>query len=69
MESAEQIVRDLFARYNADPASLPEDWRETFMTLDPDGRARLACDFLAGQTDRYAIAEYRRLFDAAAELR
>jgi dGTPase len=69
MESAEQIVRDLFARYNADPASLPEDWRETFMTLDPDGRARLACDFLAGQTDRYAIAEYRRLFDATAELR
>ena len=24
---------------------------------------------LAGQTDRYAIAEYRRLFDATAELR
>lgn len=69
MERAEQIVRDLFARYNADPASLPEDWREAFLALDPHGRARLACDFLAGQTDRYAIAEYRRLFDATAELR
>jgi dGTPase len=69
MERAEQIVRDLFARYNADPASLPEDWRDAFLTLNPHGRARLACDFLAGQTDRYAIAEYRRLFDATAELR
>jgi dGTPase len=69
MERAEQIVRDLFARYNEDPGSLPEDWREAFLALDPHGRARLACDFLAGQTDRYAIAEYRRLFDATAELR
>jgi dGTPase len=68
MERAEEIVRDLFARYNADPGSLPEGWREAFMPLDGRGRARLACDFLAGQTDRYAIAEYRRLFDATAEL-
>jgi dGTPase len=68
MERAEEIVRDLFARYNADPGSLPEDWRQAFMPLDGRGRARLACDFLAGQTDRYAIAEYRRLFDATAEL-
>ena len=69
MERAEQIVRDLFARYNEDPQSMPEDWREAFLGLDPHGRARLACDFLAGQTDRYAIAEYRRLFDGTAELR
>jgi dGTPase len=69
MERAEQIVRDLFARYYGDPQALPEDWREAFLSLDPQGRARLACDFLAGQTDRYAIAEYRRLFDATAELR
>ncbi|ADJ23069.1 deoxyguanosinetriphosphate triphosphohydrolase [Hyphomicrobium denitrificans ATCC 51888] len=69
MERAEQIVRDLFARYNADPAALPEDWRDAALSLDANGRARLACDFLAGQTDRYAIAEYRRLFDATAELR
>jgi len=69
MERAEQIVRDLFARYNADATALPEDWRETSLSLDAHGRARLACDFLAGQTDRYAIQEYRRLFDATADLR
>lgn len=69
MERAEKIVGDLFERYNADPGSLPDDWREVFTGLDERRRARLACDFLAGQTDRYAIAEYRRLFDAKAELR
>jgi dGTPase len=69
MGRAEQIVRDLFGRYNADPGSLPDDWRDAFMTLDARGRTRLTCDFLAGQTDRYALAEYRRLFDAKVELR
>jgi dGTPase len=69
MGRAEQIVRNLFGRYNADPGSLPDDWRDAFMTLDARGRTRLTCDFLAGQTDRYALAEYRRLFDAKVELR
>ncbi|MGB6970159.1 MAG: hypothetical protein WBD76_13005, partial [Methyloceanibacter sp.] len=26
-------------------------------------------DFIAGMTDRYALAEHRRLFDATPELR
>jgi dGTPase len=69
MEQAERIVRDLFGRYNSDPGSLPEGWRDVFLNLDARRRARVACDFLAGQTDRYALAEYRRLFDATAELR
>jgi dGTPase len=69
MEQAERIVRDLFGRYNSDPRSLPEGWRDVFLNLDARRRARVACDFLAGQTDRYALAEYRRLFDATAELR
>jgi dGTPase len=25
-------------------------------------RARLVCDYIAGMTDRYAVAEHRRLF-------
>ena len=70
MERAEQIVRDLFGRYNSDNgASLPEGWRDVFTRLDASGQARLACDFLAGQTDRYALAEHHRLFAATPELR
>jgi dGTPase len=30
-----------------------------------DGRARTVADYVAGMTDRYAILEYRRLFDPA----
>jgi dGTPase len=28
------------------------------------GRARAVADYIAGMTDRYAILEHRRLFDA-----
>ena len=71
MEDAERIVRDLFDRYNSEAGSalLPDDWREAFLKLDPRGRARLVCDYLAGQTDRYALAEHRRLFAATPDLR
>ena len=71
MADAEQIVRDLFDRYNSEAgaALLPDVWREAFLKLGSRGRARLACDFLAGQTDRYALAEHRRLFAATPDLR
>jgi dGTPase len=68
MEQAEQVVRDLFERYASDPDALPDGWREALKGLDDRRRARLACDFLAGQTDRYALAEHRRLFDVTPEL-
>jgi dGTPase len=29
----------------------------------------VVCDFVAGMTDRYALKEHRRLFDATPELR
>jgi dGTPase len=31
--------------------------------------ARLICDYIAGMTDRFALAEHRRLFGEAPELR
>ncbi|MBS0251323.1 MAG: deoxyguanosinetriphosphate triphosphohydrolase [Proteobacteria bacterium] len=68
MEQAEQVVRDLFAKYHSDAEALPAGWREELPGLDERQRARLACDFLAGQTDRYALAEHRRLFDVTPEL-
>lgn len=68
MEQAEKVVRDLFAKYHADAEALPAGWREALPGLNERQRARLACDFLAGQTDRYALAEHRRLFDVTPEL-
>jgi dGTPase len=69
MAGAEAIVRDLFVRYSADTSSLPEQWRLAAGRLRERHRARLIADFVAGMTDRYAIAEHRRLFDATPELR
>lgn len=68
MEQAEKVVRDLFAKYHTDAEALPAGWREALPGLDERRSARLACDFLAGQTDRYALAEHRRLFDVTPEL-
>jgi dGTPase len=71
MTAAEGIVRDLFGCY-ADPnhrTALPDAWQVISESLDPRRRARLAADYLAGQTDRYAIAEHRRLFAETPELR
>ncbi len=50
------------------PDDLPEEWREDAHD-DPARLTRTVCDYIAGMTDRYAIAEYERLFDARSELR
>ncbi len=69
MQGAESIVTDLFARYLADAAAMPASWAAEAPKLGARARARLVGDFVAGMTDRFAIAEHRRLFDATPELR
>ncbi|HUC51869.1 MAG TPA: deoxyguanosinetriphosphate triphosphohydrolase [Xanthobacteraceae bacterium] len=69
MREAGRVVADLFARYQANPADLPAEWQEGFRDLDEAGQARRIADFIAGMTDRYALAEHARLFDSTPELR
>ncbi len=69
MEEAERVVSALFARYQANPADLPAEWQDDLKGLDEAGRARHIADFIAGMTDRYALAEHGRLFDSTPELR
>ncbi|HEY1979690.1 MAG TPA: deoxyguanosinetriphosphate triphosphohydrolase [Xanthobacteraceae bacterium] len=69
MDQAAAVLRDLFARYLAHPADLPAEWNEGFPGLDEASRARRVADFIAGMTDRYALAEHARLFDSTPELR
>jgi dGTPase len=69
MGGAEAIVRDLTERYRGWPAEMPAAWAGSAQGLDEGRRARLVADFVAGMTDRFAIAEHRRLFDATPELR
>jgi len=69
MGDAESIVCDLFKRYMAEPGAMAEAWHAASRDLSERRRARLIADFVAGMTDRYALAEHRRLFDATPDLR
>ncbi len=69
MTDAETVVRDLFGRYLAEPEAMTPEWAEGAGALDEHRRARRVADFIAGMTDRFAIQEHRRLFDASPELR
>jgi dGTPase len=69
MDQAAGVVRDLFARYSARPKDLPDEWREGLAEAAEPVRARRIADFIAGMTDRYALAEHARLFDSTPELR
>jgi dGTPase len=59
-EVAHGIVAGLFAAYAGDPALLPEEWRLALPDEEP-WRSRHIADFIAGMTDRYAIARYQAI--------
>jgi dGTPase len=71
MGEAEQIVRDLFARYQEMPGDLPAEWapRQGWSAENETDRARRIGNFIAGMTDRFALTEHQRLFDSTPELR
>lgn len=57
---AEALVEALFAAYAADQAALPAEWAAALPATEP-ARSRHIADYLAGQTDRFAIREHVRL--------
>ena len=59
---ADLIVRSLFSSFIDEPALLPP---QTLKIITETGRdlRRVVCDHIAGMTDRYAISEYRRMYD------
>jgi len=64
MVKARHIVREIFEHYMQAPQCLPDDWRGRAETAGgPAQRARLIADYIAGMTDRYALAEHSKLFD------
>jgi dGTPase len=69
MGDAEQIVMNLFARYQKSPSDLPAEWLEGAGNETESARARRIGNFIAGMTDRFALIEHQRLFDSTPELR
>jgi len=69
MREAETVLRDLFAHYAATPRDLPAEWVEGLERGGEIARSRRIVDYIAGMTDRYALIEHAKYFDATPELR
>jgi dGTPase len=57
-EEAERVVANLAGAYRDDPALLPPDWQRSG---DAFAQLRTIGDFIAGMTDRFAIARHREI--------
>ncbi|ABM35999.1 deoxyguanosinetriphosphate triphosphohydrolase [Polaromonas naphthalenivorans] len=65
-QAAQQVVRDLFDAYMADPAEMPQAHIDRFDGSDSARAAsakpvRVVADYIAGMTDRFAAKEHERL--------
>lgn len=64
-DRAKEIIQDLFDAYMRDAGLLPPDTRARSARNHEhggvSGRARVIADYIAGMTDRFAIAEYERV--------
>jgi dGTPase len=64
-----RTITSLFEAFFSDPRLMPDEARQHTSQLEQNdgkhGRARAVADYIAGMTDRYAIAEYDRTFNPA----
>ncbi|HEX4270921.1 MAG TPA: deoxyguanosinetriphosphate triphosphohydrolase [Rhizomicrobium sp.] len=65
MTRAQAVVTGLYEAFVADPGLLPPDWADAARAAVPGTVAR---DYIAGMTDRYALAEYARVFHTEIQL-
>ena len=59
-QKAESVLGDLFRAFRREPQRLPDHVRALFAE---DGEARAIADYVAGMTDRFALAEHQRLLE------
>lgn len=64
---AQRLLTELFHAYRGEPLQLPFEIQAR-IRRGPDPAERVICDYLAGMTDRYAISEYKKLFDPEARV-
>jgi len=57
---AKRFIQELFSLYLTNPRQLPPHIQKN---IPADGVRRVICDYIAGMTDRYALDEYKKLFD------
>lgn len=59
----QSVISDLFVAYLTDLRKMPSDFSDAAARQDEAGRARVVADYIAGMTDRYAMAEHERVMD------
>jgi dGTPase len=59
-DKAKRIIKQLFGAYLEDSNQLPPAFR---YRLKDEDKMQLICDYIAGMTDRFALQEYKKLFD------
>jgi dGTPase len=59
-DKARRFITELFRAYMEKPEQLPPS---TQKKIEKCGIHRVVCDYIAGMTDRYALDEYKKLFD------
>ncbi len=69
---ARRVLTALFNAFHDDINLMPPEHRDAAVRAKQSrgdaGRARTVADYIAGMTDRYAILEHRRLFDAGERM-
>jgi dGTPase len=60
-DKAKRFIRSLFQVYLNNPDLLEPVFRKK--TKKSEDMKRIVCDYIAGMTDRYALEEYKKLFD------
>lgn len=67
-QKAKRIILDLYTSFYNDTKLMPEEYQEyasaALEQKGDKGKARIVADYIAGMTDRYAIAEHERIFNA-----
>ena len=63
MHKARKVVSVLFDSFTGEQTLLPDEVRQKISTGAAEGviAERIIADYIAGMTDRYAIAEYDRI--------
>lgn len=60
-----QVIDGLFPLFLTEPGLLPAEWQADVAAVRGDTElARIVCDYVAGMTDRFALAEGERLLGA-----
>jgi dGTPase len=59
---AGRVLERLFETYLGEPRQMPDHVLRR-IEVDGEALARVVADYIAGMTDRFALDEYRKLFD------